>query len=184
MTEGLPPLKPVPNRAPTLYAIIAYKLAKGILFAGLALALYLLSDNNLPAEYQNVLEKLNHHLRFFNPEKKFWIDLAAKIDTLTEPMMVHAAIGTLIYSLFSLVEGTGLMLRIRWIGWMTIGETAFFIPIEIFELLHKFSWIVLLITIGNIFILWYLLQNRERLFHHRHRHESKPRDKAVEEIQK
>lgn len=168
MTEGLDKPKAALKSAPTLYAIIAYKLAKGLIFASLALALYLLSDNNLPADYQNLLEKLNHHMRFFNPEKKFWIELASKIDTLTEPMMIHAAIGTLIYSLFSLVEGVGLMLRIRWIGWLTIGEAAFFVPIEIFEMLHKFSWLLLAITIGNIFILWYLLQNRERLFHHRH----------------
>lgn len=182
MTEGSQQAKPAPERAPTLYAIVAYKLAKGLIFASLALALYTLSDNNLPVDYQNTLEKLNHYLRFFNPEKRFWIELAAKIDTVTEPMMVHAAIGTFIYSLFSLVEGTGLMLRIRWIGWMTIGETAFFIPIEVFEMLHRFSWLVLLITIGNILILWYLLQNRERLFHHHHRHE--PKQAPVEEVRK
>jgi uncharacterized membrane protein (DUF2068 family) len=158
-----------PKRAPTLYAIIAYKLVKGLLFTCIALALYLLSDNNLPADYQKSLEWLKDHTRFFNPERRFWIDLADKIDMVTEPMMVRAAIGTLVYSLFSLVEGAGLMFRIRWIGWLTIGETAFFIPIEVFEMIHRFSPVVLGITVANAFILWYLLRNRERLFHHRQR---------------
>ena len=57
----------VKKRAPTLYAIIAIKLLKGLLFVTLAVVAYTLSDNNLPAEYQNVL----HHLRL-NPERKFW----------------------------------------------------------------------------------------------------------------
>jgi hypothetical protein len=56
----------VRKRAPTLYAIIAIKLLKGLLFVTLAIVAYTLSDNNLPVEYQNLL----HHLRF-NPERRF-----------------------------------------------------------------------------------------------------------------
>jgi len=37
---------------------------------------------------------------------------------------------TLVYSLFSLVEGIGLI-SVSWAGWLAIGESAFFIPIEI-----------------------------------------------------
>ena len=39
----------VKKRAPTLYAIIAIKLLKGLLFVTLAIVAYTLSDNNLPA---------------------------------------------------------------------------------------------------------------------------------------
>ena len=153
------------KRAPTLYAIIVFKLAKGLLFAGLALALYMLSDNDLPADYQNALERLNHYTHV-NPEKRFWVELQDKVDTLTEAGMVHAAIGTLVYSLFALVEGVGLMFRISWAGWLSIGEAAFFVPIEVFELVHRFRLVVFGIMLCNIFIVWYLYQNRERLFHH------------------
>jgi uncharacterized membrane protein (DUF2068 family) len=78
------------------------------------------------------------------------------------------AVGTLIYSLFSLVEGIGLMFRIRWAGFLAIGESAFFIPIEIFDLIHrpKFSFIVFAILCVNILIVWYLYKNRDRLFKH------------------
>jgi len=177
MTEAIAQSKPTPQRAPTLYAIIAFKLAKGLLFASLALALYLLSDNNLPSDYQHALDWLTLHTRV-NPEKRFWIELADKIDAVTEPMMVRAALGTLIYSLFSLVEGVGLMFRIPWAGWLSIGESAFFIPIEIFELLHKFTPLVFGILVANVIILWYLYQNRERLFHH-HAIAPKPQGKPA-----
>jgi uncharacterized membrane protein (DUF2068 family) len=81
---------------------------------------------------------------------------------------VWVAVGTLFYSMFSLVEGIGLMFRVGWAGWLAIGESAFFIPIEIHELTRRFSWPVFVILALNIFIVWYLFQNRERLFRHHH----------------
>jgi uncharacterized membrane protein (DUF2068 family) len=159
--------------APTLYAIIGFKLLKGLLFVTLAVVAYTLSDNDLPAELRNVL----HFLRL-NPERKFWFDLAHRVGQITEPTMVRAAVGTLIYSLFSLVEGVGLMFRLSWSGWLAIGESAFFIPIEIYELVHRspdptrhgHPVVISGILVLNIFILWYLFQNRERLFRHHHHH--------------
>jgi uncharacterized membrane protein (DUF2068 family) len=157
------------KRAPTLYAIIAIKLFKGVFFICLAIALYAFSNNDLDADYANVIERLQHapfiHL---NPEKSFWVELSAKVDNLTERQMMRAAIGTFVYSLFALVEGGGLMFRIKWIGWMSILESAFFVPIEVFELLHNFTRAVLVIMLLNIFMVWYLYQNRERLFHSSH----------------
>jgi uncharacterized membrane protein (DUF2068 family) len=162
----------VKKRAPTLYAIIALKLLKGMVFVGLAIVAYNLSDNDLPAEYQNVL----HHLRL-NPERRFWADLARQLGGLTETKVLWAAAGTLVYSLFSLVEGVGLLFRVSWAGWMAIGESAFFIPIEIYELVqgggrnpngHAHALVVTAILGFNILIVWYLLENRRRLFHHHH----------------
>jgi uncharacterized membrane protein (DUF2068 family) len=149
------------NRAPTLYVIIAMKLVKGAFFVSLAIIAYTLSDNNLPYEYGRLL----HFLRV-NPESKFFSDLAVQVGQLTENRVVHVAIGTFLYSLFSMVEGVGLIFRVGWAGWLAIGESSFFIPIEIYELVHRFSKIVLVILIVNIVIVWYLLRNRERLFHH------------------
>lgn len=157
--------KAAPDRAPTLYAIIGLKLIKGLLFVGLAVSLYALSDNDLPEEYHNALHWLNRWTHL-NPERRFWVELATKVNSLTELQMVQAAVGTLIYGLFALVEGVGLMFRVPWAGWLSIGESAFFIPIEIFEIVHNFSLVVLIILVLNIFMVWYLFQNRKRLFHH------------------
>ena len=51
---------------------------------------------------------------------------------------------------------------------LAIGESAFFIPIEVFELVHRPSWMVASILALNIFMVWYLFANRERLFRHHH----------------
>ena len=69
--------------------------------------------------------------------------------------MVRVAMGTLIYSMFSLVEGVGLMFRVSWAGWLAIGESIFFIPIEIHSLVQRFNWIVAVILVVNVFIVWY-----------------------------
>ena len=166
MAEDPKPEKEVLKRAPTLYVIIGLKLLKGLFLVGLAYMAYALSDNDLPADYQSLLHWMNHWMKL-NPERKFWTDIATQVDNLTEARMVHVAIGTFIYSMFALVEGVGLMFRISWAGWLSIGESAFFIPIEIWELVHvKFTWLVFGILIVNIFMVWYLFQNRERLFRH------------------
>ena len=151
----------VKKRAPTLYAIIAMKLFKGLFFLSLALIAYTLSDNDLPFEYRRLL----HFLRV-NPESKFFADLAVQVGNLTESKVLHVAAGTFAYSLFGWVEGIGLMFRISWAGWLAIGDSAFFIPIELYELAHRYSHTVAVILIINVIIVWYLLENRHRLFHH------------------
>jgi uncharacterized membrane protein (DUF2068 family) len=153
--------KIVKSRAPTLYAIIAMKLLKGSFFLGLAFIAYALSDNDLPYEYRRFL-----HLLRVNPESKFFADVAIHVGQLTASKVLHVAVGTFFYSLFSLVEGTGLIFRVSWAGWLAIGESVFFIPIEIYELVHHFSNVVFVIMVLNVVIVWYLLNNRERLFHH------------------
>lgn len=153
------------KRAPTLYVIIAIKLLKGLLFVVLAIVIYTLSDNDLPAEYRGLL----HHLRL-NPERKFWSDLAVQVGALTEKRVVLVAIGTFVYSLFSLVEGVGLLFRVSWAAWLTIGESAFFIPIEIHELVKNPVLPVFLVLALNVVIVWYLFRNRQWLFRHHHHH--------------
>jgi uncharacterized membrane protein (DUF2068 family) len=153
------------KRAPTLYVIIAIKLLKGLLFVVLAIVAYTLSDNDLPAEFRGLL----HHLRL-NPERKFFADVAVQIGKLTEAKVLWAAAGTLFYSLFSLVEGVGLILRVSWAGWLAIGESAFFIPIEIHELVKNPVLPVFLVLALNVVIVWYLFRNRHWLFRHHHHH--------------
>ncbi len=155
--------RPTKRRAPTLYVIIFIKLLKGLLFVALAWGAYALSDNNLPVEFRRLL-----HVLRLNPERKFFSDLAVQVGHLNESRVLWAAAGTMVYSLFSLVEGVGLIFRVSWAGWLAIGESAFFVPIELYELSHGFSWAILVILGLNILIVWYLFQNRGRLFRHHH----------------
>jgi uncharacterized membrane protein (DUF2068 family) len=76
----------------------------------------------------------------------------------------------MLWSLFPLSEGTGLLFRASWAGWLAICESAFFVPIELYEMARQYSWYLLVLTIANILIVWYLYAYREQLFRHHHGH--------------
>jgi len=181
VVEVEPPLK---KRAVTLYAIIIFKLVKGLLCLALAMVIWHEARHDLSEDWDKFLHTPFITTVFGNlrihPESKFWLDLATKIDQLTESNMYRAAWGAVVLSLFPLVEGVGLMFRVSWAGWLAIGESAFFIPIEFYEMVkphvkpHSFSWSILGVTIINIIIVWYLYKYREVLFRHHHRQHRPP----------
>lgn len=131
------------------------------------------NHSNLPKDYDNIMHApatlwILDHLKI-HPESQFFIHLAEKIGDLTESKVHRVALGSLLLSLFPLVEGLGMLMRASWAGWLAIGESAFFIPIEFHALLNpetKFSLSIWIVTITNIIIVWYLFVNRESLFHH------------------
>jgi uncharacterized membrane protein (DUF2068 family) len=149
------------NRAPTLYFIIVAKLFKGILALALAFGFLKLAKQDLPDLFNHFIEWLK-----LDPENRFLSDISDRLETITAANVRVVALGTFIYSLFSLVEGVGLIYRVPWAGWLAIGESAFFIPIEIRELvLHPHLYVVGVLAF-NVLIVWYLLKNRKRLFRH------------------
>jgi uncharacterized membrane protein (DUF2068 family) len=173
-TKAIPKTK---NRAPTLYFIIAVKLIKGAALLSLALGVLSLANKDLPDLFNQFLQWV--HL---DPERRFFTAIADWLDTITPNNMRVMASGMFLCGLFLLVEGFGLAFRAKWAIWVTIGESAFFIPIEIFELLrrrvprlpdqprpelfHHPKLGLLIVLALNVLIVWYLLANRKRLFRH------------------
>jgi uncharacterized membrane protein (DUF2068 family) len=167
------------KRALTLYFIVAIKLVKGLLLLVGAVSVYLLADKNLPDLFDQFIRWM--HL---DPEGRFFNAIGDRLDTITPGNMHVVASWMFLYSLFLLVGGTGLAFRAKWAIWLAIGESAFFIPIEIFELVRRrlpnspyqprpeffhHPKIGLTVVLAlNILIVWYLLKNRNRLFRHHH----------------
>ena len=174
-----PVTEPKPKPAPTLYFIVGFKLLKGTVALLLALGALSLTDNNLPEDFRKLLEFL--HL---DPEKKFFLDLADRVAEITPTNLHWVAAGSLLYSLFMLLQAVGLAFRVSWIVWLVIAESAFFIPIELFELIrrhqpnpenqhHFFSHpkiSIALVLAANVAIVWYLFKNRARIIKHHHVH--------------
>ena len=165
MAEHVPqPRKP----AAGLYTIIAIKLAKGLLLFGLAVGIYSLLGDDLRAGLGRFLRWVR-----LDPEREFFVTLGEKLEQITPSNIRWIASGTLLYSLLLFVESTGLMWRAWWAGWLAIGETAFFIPIEVYKLVQRPSRTVLVILVINVLIVLYLVRNRHRLFKHHHHHPRK-----------
>jgi uncharacterized membrane protein (DUF2068 family) len=166
------------NRAPTLYFIAICKLAKGALLLLLAVWIFSLSRQDLPDDFNRFLEWVR-----LDPEHSFFRNIAEWLATITPGNVRATALATFLYGIFLLVGGTGLVIRAKWAIWLTIGESAFFIPVEILELtrrhispdpsdephpqLFPHRKIGLLIILAlNIIVVSYLWKNRQRLFRH------------------
>jgi uncharacterized membrane protein (DUF2068 family) len=170
---------PKKNRAPTLWFIVAIKLVKGVALLAAAIWIFILARKDLPDLFDQFIRWI--HL---DPENRFFNNISDWLATITPGNIRAVALATFLYAMFLLVGGTGLAFRAKWAIWLAIGESAFFIPIEIFELLRRrvrlesadqplppqffhHPKIGLLIVLAlNVLIVWYLLKNRERLFRH------------------
>jgi uncharacterized membrane protein (DUF2068 family) len=180
MTSEITTTDPRPKRAPTLYFIVAVKFMKGVAALLLALGAYSLTDNNLPDEFNHLLLLLH-----IDPEKKFFLELADRVGEITPANLEWLAVGSVVYGLFMLLQAGGLIFRLGWVVWLVIGESAFFIPIEIFELVRRHApspenrphifahpkiGIAIVLAV-NVAIVWYLFKNRARIIrHHPHHH--------------
>jgi uncharacterized membrane protein (DUF2068 family) len=151
------------KRAPTLYLIVAGKLIKGVLSLLLAFGVYKMTGAGL----SDLFDRLVHWVHL-DPENRFLSEIGDTLDTVTPANVRWVVVCTFIYSLFSLVEGFGLIFRAPWAGWLAIGESAFFIPIEVRELVVRPHWFVFGVLAFNVLIVWYLFANRKRLFRHHH----------------
>jgi uncharacterized membrane protein (DUF2068 family) len=159
-TKIIPPKK---KPAPTLYVIIAGKLIKGALALALALFIFKLAGRDLSDLFDQFLQWF--HL---DPESRFFSEVGDKLDKITPANVRWVGVVTVLYSLISLVEGVGLIFRAPWAGWLAIFESAFFIPIEVRELILRPHLFVAGVLGFNILIVWYLFANRSWLFRHHH----------------
>ncbi len=113
-------------------------------------------------------DELDRFLRWIHldPETRFFSKLGDRLDQVTPGNMRWVASGFLLYGMLSLAEGVGLMLRLKWVGMVVVCESALLIPYELYKLCRSFSGVVFLVLAVNVAIVWYLFQNRNRLFRH------------------
>lgn len=78
--------------------------------------------------------------------------------------LVTWSAAALVYSMLLFIEGLGLWYQKRWAEYITAVGTALLIPLELFEIYERFTWIRLAILLINAFIIWYLA-NRLRAEH-------------------
>src|SRR5579859_386336 len=173
------------NHAPTLYFIAICKLAKGACLLLIAAGIYSLAGKDLQSDFDRFLEWVR-----VDPEHSFFRNISDALSTVTPGNVRATALAFFLYGIFLLVGGTGLAMRAKWAIWLTIGESAFFIPIEVLELSrrrprlnpnpsddtpppppihhlfpHPKIGLAIVLTL-NVLIVWYLLKNRQRLFKH------------------
>lgn len=158
-----PPLLAAPlpqkKRAPGLYSIIALKLLLGIILLLAGVAMYGMRDTNLQEELRRALLEVN-----MSPDSGTFGEVTKQLERITPTVLQLFAGGTVLYGLLSVVQGAGLIYRAAWAGWLVIIESLVFVPVEVWELVNRFSLLVLVVLLLNAAICWYLLARRHILF--------------------
>jgi uncharacterized membrane protein (DUF2068 family) len=99
-----------------------------------------------------------------DPENYHVHKVISAVTGIPQPTLHKLGIGTFLYGLLFLTEGTGLLLQLRWAEYLTVVSTLGFLPLEIYELverpLHKELKAVVLVV--NIAIVIYLIWNLRR----------------------
>jgi uncharacterized membrane protein (DUF2068 family) len=135
-----------------LVMIAAYKFFITLLFAAVGIgALHLVGK-----DVGDVLSSLVSDLRF-NPEGRFVNFVLDKASLLDDPALRRIGFGAFCYAAVSIVEGVGLYLEKAWAEYLTLAITASFLPIEIRELMHRFTWARVGIFVINVVVLIYLV---------------------------
>jgi uncharacterized membrane protein (DUF2068 family) len=167
MSSDPPPLNPPlltpqvqqKKSAPGLCSIIVLKLVLGVILLFAGVAMYGMRGTNLQEEFRRALSEAN-----ISPDSGTFGEVTKQLERITPPVMQTFAIGTVLYGLLSIVQGAGLIFRAAWAGWLVIIESLIFVPVEVWELVTRFSVLVLVVLLLNAAICWYLLARRRTLF--------------------
>jgi uncharacterized membrane protein (DUF2068 family) len=150
-----------------LRLLAAERFIRGLLLVALAFGVYEFNgaqdslaqvfEEYLPT-LQPLATKLGIDLQSTGPVKL--IQKALDADHATLELV---AVGVLAYGALELLEGVGLWLMKRWGEYVAMVGTLVFIPLEIYELLERVTWLRVVAFMLNVFAVVYLLWTK-RLF--------------------
>ena len=136
-----------------LVLIAAYKFLLALLFIAIGVGAMRL----LHKDVEDVLSQLAAIMQF-NPESRFVNFLADKASLLNDPILRRIGALAFCYAGVSVAEGVGLYLEKAWGEYLTLAITASFLPWEVFEIIHRLTWVRVCLFVVNFIILLYLLK--------------------------
>jgi uncharacterized membrane protein (DUF2068 family) len=140
-----------------LRVIAAFKLLK-------ALALLALGIGALRLLHKDVAAVLEHWINIFRVDSHnhFINLLLEKLSNVDDRRLKELSVGTFIYAAIFFTEGMGLWFRKRWAEYFTIITTASFLPLEVYELVSRFSGGKVLALVINLAVVAYLVWELRR----------------------
>lgn len=150
-----------------LRLLAAERFVRGVLLLALAYGVYKFNgaQDSLEKVFNDYLptlkplaDKLGIDLQNTGPVKLIQKALNADHSTLE-----LVAAGVLAYGALELLEGVGLWLMKRWGEYVAVVGTAIFIPLEVYELVERVTWLRLVAFAFNVFAVVYIVWTK-RLF--------------------
>jgi uncharacterized membrane protein (DUF2068 family) len=145
-----------PESATTLLLIGGFKLFKGVLLLVVAIGALRLMHKDVAGVVQHWVDLLR-----VDPDNRFIHRIIVRSFGIQARQLKAISAGTFFYAGILLTEGIGLLMRKHWAEYFTVISTAVFIPLEVYEIFHRFTWVRVGVLIVNVAIVWYLV-NRIR----------------------
>lgn len=140
-----------------LILIAVFKLLKG-------LALLAVGVGALKLLHRDVAQSVAHWVDVLrvDPDNRYIHRILVKVVAVSPRHLRELSAGTFFYAGLLLTEGIGLLLRKRWAEYFTVITTALLIPIEVYEIARRVTWMKLGVLVINIAIVWYLIRRLRR----------------------
>ena len=135
-----------------IVAIGAFKLLQAVMFILLGIGALRLIHSDLVGLAEHFIYAMR-----FNPEGRF-VNLVLERIAMIDPHRMRQ-ISAAIFAIAALdtIEGIGLVLEKAWAEFVTLILTASFLPLELFEMVRRMTWIRAGLTAINIAVLLYLV---------------------------
>ena len=135
-----------------LLVIAVFKFIKGAVLLALAFGALSFLHRDVASVVEHWLDQWR-----IDADNQFIGALLSKLQLVhTKEIKELSALGAGYAALF-LIEGTGLLLRKYWAEWLTIIATSSLMPIEVYELVEKFTAVRLLALLANAAVVLYLI---------------------------
>jgi uncharacterized membrane protein (DUF2068 family) len=129
---------------------------KGIKTIGLIILAFMAFGLHREKTFDHLIDILEH-LSLTDTNGLRW-QLVELLENMGPSKFVAIGIVALVYAAIFATEGTGLWLRKHWAEWFTVIATGSLIPVEIYEVFHRFGWLKLGALIANVAIVLYLIR--------------------------
>lgn len=130
-----------------------------MLIAGFGLLSFLGRDN------EEFAQQIIRHLQL-NPAKHYPQIFITAMSRLNDAHLLALAGFAAIYAIVRFVEAYGLWFERRWAEWLAALSGGIYIPIEVYELMHRVTWIRAGALVVNLIIVaymvWLLTETRRR----------------------
>lgn len=136
-----------------LLLIAVYKGLLALFFTALGVA----AMHLLHKDIDDVISRIGDLMRF-NPESKFVNFLYDRAWLINDPILKRIGFLAFCYAGVSLAEGIGLYLEKAWGEYLTLAITASFLPWELFEVIHRLTWVRVALLVVNTLVFIYLLK--------------------------
>jgi uncharacterized membrane protein (DUF2068 family) len=150
-----------------LRALAIERWGRGLILILLAVAVFKLKSTQV-----SIKELFDRDLRSLQPffdQIHFNVSDSATIHSIEKVLQAKSstlnliAFGILLYGLLQVAEGIGLWSLKRWGEYVAVIGTTLFIPLEVYELTDKISWLKVAVLAINVAAVLYLLLSK-RLF--------------------